>query len=163
VYHLLSNQRRREAIECVRSRAEAVAVRELSEVIAAAETGESPPPRDVRESVYASLHQTHLPKLDDAGVVVYDRDAKVVRARDRARLVGRYMDVVCPVGVTWGEYYRGICVLGLCAVVGADVGLPVVGALEPLAWATITLAAVAASTAYQLYADRTLHGLLLGG
>lgn len=160
IHYLLGNQRRREAIERLRSRGETVDVRELAEEIAAAEAGERPPPARVRESVYASLRQTHLPKLDEAGVVVYDEDRKEVRARDRAAVVGNYMDVVSPIGITWGEYYRGLGVLGLCAVVASSVGIPVAAALPPLAWATAVLALVAVSTVYQMWADRAIHQLL---
>lgn len=43
--------------------------RELSERIIAEETGESPPPRNIRQSAYVELHETQLLKLDDLEIV----------------------------------------------------------------------------------------------
>lgn len=69
VYHVLSNARRREALAELWAQPEALSLRELSERIATTESGESPAPRALRESVYNALHQTHLPKMDDLGLV----------------------------------------------------------------------------------------------
>lgn len=66
-------------------------IQELSEHIAALESGTEPPPRNVRQSVYVSLHQTHLPKLEALGVVDYDTNSKDVRLRDRATQIEEYM------------------------------------------------------------------------
>ena len=92
-------------------------VRELSEEVAARETGEDPPPRDKRQSVYVSLHQTHLPKLDDLGIVDYDNDSKEVALRDRVREIEVYMEVVPQYGLSWGEFYFGLGLLGLVTTV----------------------------------------------
>jgi hypothetical protein len=56
------------------------------------------------------------------------------------------------VGVTWGEYYRALGILGLCAVVGSLASLPGLAALDPLVFATVALTLFALSTVYQLYA-----------
>lgn len=71
VYEILANPRRRATIRHLTTTASGrtVSLRDLATAIAAAETGQSPPPRASRESVYNSLHQTHLPKLDELGVV----------------------------------------------------------------------------------------------
>jgi len=94
-------------------------VRELSERVASAESGTSPAPRNVRESVYNSLHQTHLPRLDELGVVEYDDDRKIVTARDGARHISLYMEVETPIGLSWAEYYRSLGVVGLFVVVAS--------------------------------------------
>lgn len=158
IHQILSNPRRRETIRRLGSTHGPVSLRELSEFVAAFETGETPAPRCVRESVYISLHQTHLPKLQALGVIRYDLDTKEVELLDGARDVDRYMDVVTRYGVTWGEYYRAMGVLGLTAVVGASIEAPLVSAVDPLLWASGFLVAFAASSAYQLWADR--FGLL---
>jgi hypothetical protein len=153
VHHLLSNPRRRETLTALLdSRGEVLSVRELSEAIATTESGEQPAPRPLRESVYNTLHQTHLPKLDSFGIVNYDADRKLVHPRPEAGQLHRYMDTVTPVGVTWGEYYRALGIFGLCAVVGSLAGLPGLGALDPLVFATAALTLFALSTVYQLYA-----------
>jgi hypothetical protein len=62
-------------------------VRDLSEAVATLETAEDPPPRNKRQSVYVSLHQTHLPKLHELGIVTYDADSKAVTLSESAHEV----------------------------------------------------------------------------
>jgi hypothetical protein len=117
-----------------------------------------PPPRDVREAVYISLHQNHLPTLAEHDVVRYDRDRKGVASHDGAPHVGRHLAAISGTGVTWDEYYRllGIVALGLVAWAGS--GLPVLSAVSPLVLASTFLVLFALSTIYQLLRYR---GLLL--
>jgi hypothetical protein len=154
IHQILSNPRRREALRHLGSSPGTISVRELSELVATAETGKDPAPRNVRESVYISLHQTHLPKLHDLGVVDYDRELKEVALLDRARHVDLYMEVVTKHGVTWGEFYRSLGIVGLLTVVAGEMGLPLVEAVDPLLSASAFLGLFALSTAYQLWAHR---------
>ena len=154
IHQLLANERRRAVIERLDASTGTVTVRDLSAWVAAGETGQSPPPARVRDSVYTSLHQTHLPTLHEAGVVEYDRDRSRVHVRPAVRQIDRHMDVVNGLGVTWGEYYRSLGVFGLLLVIGSLVGLPLVGRLDPLLWASGTLATFAVSGAVQLWKDR---------
>jgi len=162
VFHLLSNDRRRETLTALWRRPTELSLRDLSEQIAATEAGLSPAPRPLRDSVYNALHQTHLPTLDRAGYVEYDADRKVVRPSPRSRTLGRYMDTVSPVGLSWGEYYRGIGIAGLCGVVGSLASVPGFAAVDPLVFASGTLALFATSTCYQLVSGprSRLAGLL---
>lgn len=128
IHDILRNDRRRLAIKCLRERGGRLSVRELSEQVAARETGESPAPRDKRRSVYVSLHQTHLPKLDELGIVEYDTDEKEVALRDRATEITTYMEVVPRYGITWAEYYLVLGILGFGTVLAASVGTPLLGA-----------------------------------
>jgi len=154
VYYVLSNARRREALAVLWAQPEALSLRELSERLATAESGLMPAPRPLRESVYNALHQTHLPKLDELGLVAYDPDRKLVRALPGAGQLGRYMDVTTRAGITWGEYYRVLGVIGLFATVASLAGTPGFAAVDPLVPATVSLAAFAVSTTYQLFAAR---------
>jgi hypothetical protein len=154
IHQLLANERRRAVIERLDASPGTVSVRELSTSIASAETDQSPPPARVRESVYTSLHQTHLPKLHEAGVLEYDREGRRVHVLPAVRQVDRHMDVVNGLGVTWGEYYRSLGVFGLLLVIGSLTGLPLVGHLDPLLWASGTLATFAVSGAVQFWNDR---------
>lgn len=113
-----------------------------------------PAPRYVRESVYVSLHQTHLPTLHDLGVADYDRDRKVITLLDPVREVTRHMELTTAYGVTWTDFYRWMGVLGLCGVVCALTGVPAVSALDPLVWVSGSLAVLAGSTADHLWRGR---------
>jgi len=150
VYHVLSNARRREALAELWSQSEPLSLRELSERIATTESGQDPAPRALRESVYNALHQTHLPKMDDLGLVAYDPDRKQVRVRSRAGHLGRYMDITTRAGVTWGEYYRALGVLGLFTTVASLASVPFFVIVDPLVPATSFLVFFAISTLYQL-------------
>lgn len=157
VDEILRNDRRRATIEVLREKVGPVSLRSLSEAIAEREAEESPPPRNVRESVYNSLHQTHLPKLDERDVVEYDRDRKTVRLEEGAREVYVHMEVVNRYGITWADYYRSLAVLALIAIVGTGLGAPFLASVEPLFIASFFLAVFAISTARQLWVNRWLY------
>ncbi|QLH81241.1 helix-turn-helix transcriptional regulator [Halosimplex pelagicum] len=82
VHELLSNERRMRVLELLGGE-QTWDLSDLAEEVAAAETGERPPPRNKRQSVYVTLHQTHLPKLADHGVVDYDSERKTVTVEPR--------------------------------------------------------------------------------
>jgi len=155
IHDVLRNERRRMVIELLGEADEPVTARELSEAIAARETGEDPPPRDVRQSVYISLQQTHLPKLSRLGIVSYDEQTKEVRPAENAPEVGVYMEVVPKYGLSYAEYSAGLGVLGVLLVVAASVGVPVVGDVAPRWWATAVFAVLVASAAYRTYSQRS--------
>ncbi|WP_244605325.1 DUF7344 domain-containing protein [Halorhabdus rudnickae] len=157
VHDVLRNDRRRRVIEYLKQHIDPVPLRTLAERIASRETGSSPPPTNIRQSVYNSLHQTHLPKLDGLGIVQYDRDRKHVRLRERAREIEPYMNVVTSLGISWSTYYRTVGVVGLFAIVGAETGLPPFALGETLVFATVLLFVLAFSTGYQLWSRRWLY------
>ena len=150
IYHLFSNFRRREVMTILWGNPAQISVRELSELIAAAEANEAPAPRPLRESVYNALHRTHLPKLDECGLVEYDPDRKHVRPVPESRRYRRYMDIDSPVGLSWGEYYRGLGIVGLFATVASLAEFPPMDAVDPLIYSSGTLGIFALSTLYQL-------------
>jgi hypothetical protein len=157
IHDILRNDRRRLAIGCLREFGGSMSVRDLSEEVATRETGEAPAPRDKRRSVYVSLHQTHLPKLDDLGIVDYDTETKEVSLRDRAAEITTYMEVVPRYGITWAEYYLVLGVLGFGTVLAASLGTPLLGALGAPAVAAVYLLLLTGSAGYHVYSqDRRL-------
>jgi hypothetical protein len=157
IHDILRNDRRRLAIKCLRENGDVLSVRDLSEDVASRETGETPAPRDKRRSVYVSLHQTHLPKLDDLGIIDYDTDAKEVRLRDQAAEVTTYMEVVPRYGITWAEYYLVLGILGFGTVLSASFETPLLGALGVPVVATAYLLILVGSAAYHVNSqDRQL-------
>lgn len=163
IYHILSNPRRREALRHLGENGGKVDVGELSTDIAAAETGERPPPTNVRDSVYTSLHQVHLPTLEELGVLTYDRETRTVHRRVNAREIDAYMDVVTPFGITWEGIYRTLGTVALIGVVASAADVPGAAATSPLVWGTIGLVAIAVTSTYQLWRyRRSVIGLLFG-
>jgi len=153
VHRVLSSPRRATALRLL-SNEGTMSVSRLADAVAAAEAGCDQPPSPLRESVYNSLRQTHVPRLADLGLVSYDADSREVRALAAARSVRHYATPVAMFGISWTELYRGIGILGLCLVVGALAGLPVVSLLDPLLWASAALALLAGTSVCHLIADR---------
>ena len=129
IHEVLRNDRRRLALEALRESDGRSTVRELSETVATRETGEEPAPRNKRQSVYVSLHQTHLPKLDELGIVQYDGDSKEVTLEQRIEEVEVYMEVVPEYGLSWGEAYFGLALLGLLISIAALLEVPGIAAV----------------------------------
>lgn len=157
IHDILRNHRRRSVIRALSTSVGTIELRTLASRIAEDETGTSPPPKNARKSVYNSLHQTHLPKLDREGIVQYDRDRKVVSLRDEARDVRRYMEVTTPFGGSWATYYRTLATASLFLVLLSLLEAPFVAVLDPILLTSICLGVVAVSTAYQLWRLRWLY------
>ena len=161
IHEILRNDRRRLTLKYLKQRLEPVPLRDLSERVAELESSTSPAPRDLRQSVYNSLHQTHLPKLDGYGIVDYERDQKVVSLEARAKDIDVYMGISTPVGVTWATYYRSLGVMGLLAVVLSGADVPLFANVEPLLFGTVFMVLFAVSTVYQLWARRWFYASAL--
>lgn len=76
LYDTLSNERRRACLQYLAENEGAVGVDDLATSIA--EDAATDDLESVKQSTYISLIQSHLPKLDDYGVVEYDADTKTV-------------------------------------------------------------------------------------
>lgn len=150
IHDVLSNERRKMVIDLLRETEGSMSARDLSEHIAERETGESPPPRNIRQSAYVSLHQTHLPKLDELGIIEYDESDKTVALDEAASAeVSVYMETVPKYGISWSEYYLGVSVLGLLLVVATWVNVPLIASFDAAVWTSAVLAMIALSAVYQ--------------
>lgn len=157
IHDVLRNERRQRVLKRLKRTMGPLTVRSLAESIAEVESGESPPPRDVRRSVYNSLHQTHLPKLDSLDLVHYDRDRKTVSIQPEFRQVDLYMEVVTPYSITWSEYYQLSMLLSLIVIAAAEMGVPLLSAVSPLVLSSLFLAFLGLSTAHQLWQRRWFY------
>jgi|GEM_PF-478441 len=118
IFGLLQNDRRRNVLELLHSRGNQ-SPREISEAIACIESGTHEPKSSVRKSVYVSLLQTHLPKMQSLGVLVYDKTEDKVKLTAEARDIKVYMEPVEKNNIPWSQYYLGLsifAVLGSVAV-----------------------------------------------
>ncbi|WP_435152858.1 DUF7344 domain-containing protein [Haladaptatus sp. DFWS20] len=151
IHNVLRNDRRREAIRHLRESGGSLTVDDLAEHIATLETDESPAPRNVRKSVYVSLHQTHLPKLDDLGIVEYDQRSKELTLKDRVREVEVYMEIVPQHDVSWATYYLGLGLLESIVLLAAEFELFSVRMLDFEFWTWFFLTLFVASALYHVY------------
>jgi hypothetical protein len=153
LFQLLSSQRRRFALHACRTARTPVALSDLAQQVAAWEYGKD---RDAvtaeeRRRVYTSLQQTHLPALDEAGIV--DVEDKQVSLADGADAFEVYLEIVPENSIPWGVYY-----LGLSIVSAAFLGLVAIGVypdwIPDLAWAGLIVGVFAVSATVHIWRER---------
>lgn len=157
IHDVLRNERRRRALRCLCDRGGTLHVDELVETIADSECDEQPSPAALRRSVYSSLHQTHLPKLEQSDVAVYDKESNVVSLTANAREVDRYMRLRSLHGHSWGEYYQLFAVTSLMTVLLVELEVWVFRTVEITPVVTVLLALLALSASYQIWRRRWIY------
>lgn len=96
VFDTLSSRRRRYVLHALKRADGPVTLRDLSLQLAAWENDldvEAVRPKQ-RKRLYTALHQTHLPKMADMGVIEYDRNRGVVSLASDVDQFDVYFDIV---------------------------------------------------------------------
>jgi len=139
IFSMLSNQRRRYVLYYLNQEGGPVSLRDLAEQIAAWENDVPVSELDYkqRKRVYTSLHQTHLPKLDDVGIVDYDRDGGTITLADRATELDVYLELVGEHDVPWCDFYLGLSAVATLFVTAAWLGVFPFSVLPGLALAGV--------------------------
>lgn len=153
VFELLKNQRRRQVISFLKEQEDGVTTLDvLAEHIAAKENDVdvSQLSSSQRKRVYIGLYQCHLPKLDDFGVVEYQKNRGIIELQDTAQLDQYLVDEEDD--QEEGRRELGVA-LGVAAVVA--VGLTGIGPLAVVPAAGWTVLSVVALVA--LAADRNVR------
>ena len=155
-FTLLSNPRRRFVISYLSHHGSPVGIHELAEQIAAWENEMAVDDltREDRKKAYISLYQTHIPKLEDAGVVTYDEDERLVALTGDAGEVMRYMTEHGD-DRPWLRYYLALGIAGGVVAGGAAVDLPGFDALPD---AYVALAVALAFILLAVYHLLETHG-----
>jgi len=145
-FQMLSCRRRRHVLHYLRQNDGSATLRTLSRQIAAweNETDSEEITYQQRVRVYTALRQSHLPKMDDGGVVEFDPDRSTVVLTDAARQLDVYLDVVPHDDIPWSSYYAGLGVLCMTFAALVAVGLPpfsvLAGGLGALLFSTLFFA-----------------------
>lgn len=96
LFHLLQNSRRRAVLRyfIVHSEREEFNMRTIAEEIAAWENDISVDQlhSDQRQRVYIALYQSHLPKLDEYGVIEYNQSRGIVKPTSLTALFEPYLE-----------------------------------------------------------------------
>lgn len=92
--------------------------------------------RSERRRVYVSLYQTHLPKLEEQGLVEWDRETNRITLV-AGSTVDAVLDTDAAASVPWHRYYLGLAVGGglLSALVLA--GVPPFAGISPQHYALV--------------------------
>ena len=83
IFDILGNERRRVCLHCLAEHETALSVSALGQQVAKGVADAETDSDELYDSVYISLCQTHLPKLDAIGLVEYEQDRKGVRQGPR--------------------------------------------------------------------------------
>lgn len=89
-FDAVRSERRRMALSTLASVGGTIDISDLTDAIAGQQYGD-PDPQE-RKRVYVGLYQTHLPKLDDMGLVKFDSDTGEVYATDDLAGVVAWLD-----------------------------------------------------------------------
>ncbi|MUW14679.1 hypothetical protein GJ633_08370 [Halorubrum sp. CBA1125] len=151
LFSLLSNPRRRFILQYLNRTGETIQLQDLATEVAAWENETEPEnlTGKQRKRLYVSLYQTHIPKLEAAGIVDYDGDTGEIRLTDRGNDLNRYLDADASEADDtrpWGRYYLlltllGILVYGLITVGGVPLGRTEV-VLIGVGWVSLAVLAV---------------------
>lgn len=145
LFDLLGNRRRRSILLYLYQTTSPVESSEIATRIAAWEN-ETPPeqvPSSLYQSVYNSLYQTHLPRLEAAGFVEYDHAENLVYPMPRIAEVGPCIESVAP-QATGRPTRRYWPLLSCLLVVVSVVSLGTVLSSKPLVISAMVLVFVGA-------------------
>ncbi|MXV61270.1 hypothetical protein GS429_04165 [Natronorubrum sp. JWXQ-INN-674] len=143
IYHLLQTRRRRDVLRYLRTTDGPVRLRDLAEQVAAweQETTIENLTSSQRQRVYISLYQSHLPKLDNRGIVDYDKDRGVVTATPLAAQFDPYLAGLEESSEDpWPRRYAGT--VGCCSLFLAATA----GGIAPASWFSTAVLIVVAFT-----------------
>lgn len=132
-FDILSNRRRRYALHYLSKEVDGVTLQSLAERIAAWENDLDPDElsKKQRKRVYVSLYQTHIPKLQDAGIVEYDEETGLITLTSRADAVTIYLEADKDRSDTWYVYYLALVVISALVFGASVLEFSVFAALSP--------------------------------
>lgn len=152
VFEILSSRRRRMVLFLLRDRGGSATVNDLAEEIAALENDV-----DVEEltsqqqkRVYVSLYQTHLPKLEQTGIIDYDVDEGEVHLTDKVSEVDSYLTRTTEQSYPWAIHYGVLSAVSGLLVVLWGLGVPGITAI-PFVWLGVGIVVAFAASALVHY------------
>ena len=151
IFHILQNERRRMVLEYLQETDGSVRMRDVAEQVAAWEndTTVEELTSDQRQRVYIPLYQSHLPKLDKAGIIDYQQNRGVVERRPLARQLDYYLNADSNTnsaaatgkdgGTDWDDYYIGAAGAGAVLLLGAIFELPLLSIITGIGLSALIL------------------------
>ena len=154
IFDVLSNARRRCIVHYLkRHEGRRVELREIVDYVAAWEedTTIDRLDSDRRKSVYSAIRQSHLPKLERAGLIEYDHLRGDVELTDTLREAQLYLEYVPQDDIPWSQFQLGLSAVGAALVAVTWAGIYPFGGIDGLGLAAILVALFAVSAAVQTY------------
>ena len=162
IYDVYANRRRRFALHYLQRTDGEADFGEMAEQIAAWECGKSrgEVTSNERKYAYSALQQRHLPKMDELGLVEFDKRAGTVEPTPTLDEIDVYAEVVGDGNVPWGVYFPALSGVHsmLLALLGAD--LAPLTAFSDFEWALLFVSSFLVSSLVFLYDTKRMK---LGG
>ncbi|MFB6074296.1 MAG: hypothetical protein ABEJ89_04725 [Haloarculaceae archaeon] len=158
IFEVLQNERRRYVLRYLRRYGGPVSLGDLATQVAAWEY--EVPCEEIsqtqRKRVYTTLQQTHLPKMDEVGIVSYDSDSGQIETTNHTEELTIYLEIVPGREFPWREFYLSLGMVSLAVVVVLWAQIPPFTWVPALVWATIFSVTFTAAAAYHTFLDREL-------
>jgi hypothetical protein len=159
IFDVLQNQRRRYVLEYLKRFEEPVELSDLARQVAAWEY-QRPVEEvtdDQKKRVYTTLQQTHLCRMEEAGIVEYDTDDNTVARTPHTEELTVYLEIVPGSEFPWREFYLSLGSISCAIVAALWTGLYPLTLLTALEWATVFAITFTVSAAYHTYSGADMQ------
>ncbi|NLV06477.1 hypothetical protein GOC83_10095 [Haloarcula rubripromontorii] len=158
-FEMLSNRRRRYAIQFLSGTPGPTSLSDLAEQVAAweNETSVAEISASERKTVYTSLQQFHLPKMADMGVIEFDQREGDVRLTESAADLDIYLELVDRYDIPWSLYYLGLSSIGTVSASLAYAGIQPFAAVPFVGWTVFLIAVFTVSSASHYALSRQMR------
>lgn len=160
-FEVLSNRRRRFTLHYLKQNGDDATLSDVAEQVAAWEHGDRQEvSASERKSVYTSLQQFHLPKLDEKGIVEFDQRAGDISLTDAAKRLDIYLEVVDRYELPWSAYYLTVSAIGTVIIGLSWLGIGPFATFPAIAWiAFLIVAFIVSSSAHFVLSRRMRLGV----
>lgn len=159
IFEVLRNQRRRYVLQYLKQDHRPVELGDLAQQVAAWEydtTLEGVTPAQ-RKRVYTTLQQTHLPKMDTAGILCFDSDQGVIEGTERTQDISVYLEIVPGREFAWRELYLSLGAISCALVAALWLGIYPLTVLSNLSWAAIVAVTFTLTAVAHVYHERNMR------
>ncbi|RQG93286.1 hypothetical protein EA462_01090 [Natrarchaeobius halalkaliphilus] len=159
IFEVLRNQRRRYVLHYLKQDDRPVELGDLAQQVAAWEyetTLEDVTPEQ-RKRVYTTLQQTHLPRMDEAGILTFDSDDGVIAGTDRTRDISVYLEIVPSHEFAWRELYLSLGAISCALVAALWLEIYPLTLLSALTWTGIVAVTITATAVAHIYHERHMR------
>ncbi|WP_254763332.1 DUF7344 domain-containing protein [Natrinema marinum] len=159
IFEVLRNQRRRYVLQFLKQDDRPVELGDLAQQVAAWEydtTLEGVTPEQ-RKRVYTTLQQTHLPKMDTAGILCFDSDLGVIEATERTRDISVYLEIVPGREFAWRELYLSLGAISCALVAALWLQIYPLTLLADLTWTALIAGTFTLTAAAHIYHERNMR------
>ncbi|MDZ7687585.1 MAG: hypothetical protein U5J64_02480 [Halobacteriales archaeon] len=117
-FEILKNRRRRDILHYLKQNGSEANVGEMAKQIAAWENDVSVDAvtSKQRKRLYTALYQSHLPKMDDVGILEYDQRRGTVNLTEEGAELDVYLEFVPGNDINWPQYYIALTAISSALV-----------------------------------------------